>query len=56
MNRPADAEIIFRLIPTVDGGKERPIRSGYMPNFAIRDDYLTSVKIELLDSSELAPG
>jgi len=56
MNRPADAEIIFRLIPTLEGGKDRSIRSGWIPNFKIRDDYLTSAKIELLDTLELAPG
>lgn len=56
MNRPADAEIVLRLIPTETGGKTRSIISGYMPNLAVRDDYLTSVKIELLDVSELAPG
>jgi len=56
MNRPADAEIILRLITVDAGGKTRSIVSGYMPNFAIRDDYLTSTKIELLDVAELAPG
>lgn len=56
MNRPADAEIVLRLLPASAGGKDRSILSGYMPNFAIRDDYLTSVKIELLGASELAPG
>jgi elongation factor Tu len=56
MNRPADAKIVLHLIPTSAGGKDRSIISGYMPNFAIRDDYLTSTKIELLDASELAPG
>lgn len=56
MNRPADAQIILRLTPTDAGGKARSILSGYMPNFVIRDNYLTSTKIELLDVSELEPG
>jgi hypothetical protein len=53
MNRPADAEIILRLTPTEAGGKTRSIVSGYMPNVEIREDYLTSTKVELLDVSEL---
>lgn len=56
MNRPADAEIILRLSQADAGAKSRSITSGYMPNFAIRDDYLTSTKIELLDATDLAPG
>ncbi|MDT4329117.1 hypothetical protein RPD76_04315 [Methylomonas sp. MV1] len=56
MNRSADAEVILRLISTADGGKERTILSGYRPNYAIRDDYLTSTNHELIDASELAPG
>jgi elongation factor Tu len=56
VNRSADAEIILRLTSADAGGKTRSITSGYMPNVAIRDGYLTSAKIELLDASELAPG
>lgn len=56
MNRLADAEVMLRLISTADGGKERSILSGYRPNYAIRDDYLTSTNHELIDISELAPG
>lgn len=56
MNRSADAEVILRLLSTVDGGKERAILSGYRPNYAIRNDYLTLTNHELIDASELAPG
>ncbi|WP_407364498.1 hypothetical protein HKW97_25055 (plasmid) [Pseudomonas luteola] len=56
LNRPADAEIILRLTPTNAGGKTWSIGSGYLPNFAVHDDYVTSVRIELLDLAELAPG
>ena len=56
MNCPTDAEIILRLTSTDAAGKTCSISSGYLPNFAVQDDYLTSVRIELLDIAELAPG
>jgi translation elongation factor EF-Tu-like GTPase len=56
MNRSADSEVVLHLIATADGGKERSILSGYRPNYAIRNDYLTSTNHELIDASELAPG
>ncbi|MTV39139.1 hypothetical protein [Duganella radicis] len=56
MKRPADAQIILRLLPTDAVGKTRSITSEYMPNFAILDDYLTATKIELLNTPELASG
>lgn len=56
MNRSPDAEVILRLIPTAEGGKGRNILSGYRPNYAIQENYLTSTNHELIEASELATG
>ncbi|MET3118772.1 translation elongation factor EF-Tu-like GTPase [Undibacterium sp. GrIS 1.8] len=56
MNRPADAEVVFRLLATKSGGKDRPIMSGYRPAYAIRENYWTSTNHAFLDVSELDPG
>jgi elongation factor Tu len=56
MNRPADAEVMFHLLATELGGKDRPIMSGYRPAYAIKEDYWTSTNHEFLDAPELEPG
>jgi translation elongation factor EF-Tu-like GTPase len=56
MNRPPDAIVLFRLMATDNGGKERSVISGYRPNYAIRPDYLTSVNHEFIDVTAVAPG
>ena len=56
MNRPADAEIVLRLIATADGGKERAVLTGYRPSYEIQAGFLTSVNHELLGVPELFPG
>ena len=56
MNRTPDAEVVLRLIPTTSGGKERAVLSGYRPNYAVRDDYLTSVNHEFIGVEKVEPG
>ncbi|TXI90593.1 MAG: hypothetical protein E6Q34_08670 [Burkholderiaceae bacterium] len=56
MNRSADAEVLLHLVATEMGGKNRPVKSGYRPVYAIREDYWTSTNHDFLDVVEFAPG
>ena len=52
-------EAQLTLLPTEQGGRRTPIRSGYMPNWWIptpegRD--LVSAALELIDGDEMRPG
>ncbi|MBC3807185.1 hypothetical protein H8K52_07480 [Undibacterium seohonense] len=56
MDRSPDAEVMFDLLATEMGGKDLPIKSGYRPAYAIKEDYWTSTNHDFLDAPELAPG
>ncbi len=52
------AEVLVTLLPTVDGGRERPVYNGYRPHFRVRGgngDYLGVVFVDGLDGP-LGPG
>ena len=58
-DRPAFIEVRLSLLAPAEGGRDTPIRTGYMPNWWLPgrpEPILASAAIELLDSEELAPG
>ncbi len=56
-NRPAaDAEVLFKLLPTMTGGRQTPAGTGYRPLYKLRDDYLTSVEHIFIDREAVKPG
>ncbi len=56
MQRDYDALIEISLLPTEKGGRKLPIFSGYKGAHLIREEYLTSGSIELIDGETLYPG
>lgn len=44
------------LFPTEEGGRKRPVYSGYKPSFAFNTKKFYAGEIELLDKTELHPG
>ena len=56
MNREPDVEAIVTLLPTNEGGRKTPARSGYCPNHLVVSDYLTAGVQTFLDREQLAPG
>lgn len=56
---PAYIEVRLTLLPPSEGGRHKPVTSGYMPNVWLPsrpEPTLVSVSIELVDAVELAPG
>ena len=52
-------EVRLSLLSPSEGGREHPIRSGYMPNWWLPgtpEPVLASAAITLLETDELAPG
>jgi translation elongation factor EF-Tu-like GTPase len=49
-----EAEVSF--LPTSDGGRSTPARSGYRPIHLVLPDYLTSGHHEYKDKKEVLPG
>jgi hypothetical protein len=49
MHKDYDALIEISLLPTEKGGRKSPISSGYRGAHLVRDDYLTTGSIELID-------
>src|SRR4051794_1271618 len=55
-NRPADAQVMFRLNSETFDGKVKRVCSGYRPIYDVRPDYWTSTHHEFLDVSEVRTG
>jgi len=55
-HRAPDIEAEVTYLPTSEGGRTIPARSGYRPNHLVMDGYLTSGHHEYLDKEEVAPG
>lgn len=53
---PPDCLAQIRLLTTEEGGRQTPAASGYRPNHAVRDDYLTTGVHDYLDADKLEPG
>ncbi len=56
MNKKFDALIEVSLLPSDRGGREGPILSGYRGAHLIKDGYLTSGIIQLIEKEALFPG
>jgi elongation factor Tu len=56
MNRPHDVEGEFRLLSPKEGGRHRPVISGYRPTHKLHENYLTSGQHEYLGVDQIAPG
>ena len=58
-DRRSHFEAELTLLPTVQGGRARPVRTRYMPNWRLPSSdgqLLASARVELVDREELAPG
>ncbi len=44
------------FLPTADGGRSIPAKSGYRPNHLVLPDYLTSGHHEYKDMEQVLPG
>lgn len=51
-----DVEVELFMASTSASGRQGPAFSGYRPSFAVREDYLTSGVIDLLEVEAVAPG
>lgn len=47
---------IITLFPTEQGGRKRPVYSGYRPNFGFNTQQHYCGEIELLNTKKLVPG
>jgi translation elongation factor EF-Tu-like GTPase len=55
-DRPADAQVLFELLASEHGGRTSGVTSGYLPAYALRADYWTSVRHEFIDADTVEPG
>lgn len=55
-NRTPDIEAEVRLLPTEEGGKTKPVLSGYRPQHLIMEGYQTSGEHQYLDLDQVNPG
>ena len=56
VNRDADAEALVTFLPTSEGGRRGPARSGYRPNHLVLPDYLTTGVHDYVGRSWVLPG
>ena len=54
--RQPDIEAEVTLFTTADGGRHRPVSSGYHPGHKVREDYITSGLHEYIGREQLALG
>ena len=54
--RQPDIEAEVTFLPTADGGRSVPAKSGYRPNHLVLPDYLTSGHHEYKDKEQVLPG
>jgi translation elongation factor EF-Tu-like GTPase len=54
--RQPDIEAEVTFLSTEKGGRSKAAFSGYRPNHAVKDDYLTSGEHTYLDCNEVLPG
>jgi translation elongation factor EF-Tu-like GTPase len=55
-HRSPDIEAEIWFIPTSDGGKSKPVVSGYRPQHLVKEDYQTSGEHQYLDKEQVFPG
>lgn len=46
----------LRLLSTADGGRQTPIKSGYVGDLSLRQDMLNGCQIQVVDGQFIAPG
>lgn len=56
MPRSPDVEAEITLLPTDQGGRQGPARSGYRPAHKVKEDYLTTGVHNYFDCDEVFPG
>lgn len=56
MNKQPDIEAEVTFLRTEEGGRSRPVITGYRPNHLVRDDYLTSGTHEYINAEVVNPG
>ena len=54
--RLPDVEAEIHFLATSEGGRRSPAISGYRPEHAVREDYITTGVHDYLDVSEASPG